>query len=233
MDRRIVKICGNRFPDEAMKVADAGPDLMGWIFSPLSPRRVELQVALDTIDAIRNIAPSIRHVAVFAKNSIDEIGAIRALHRFDALQIAADPSFVASVAADQKAISLPEFFSTDRDGVVCPAIRVSGPIRDEDLLRFASAPFYILDSYVAGQPGGTGKELNTDFIHDVTLPYLLAGGLTPENVAALLVKTGAVGADVSSGIEDGVPGVKNHDKLLRFIANVRGLAAAGKTNGEA
>src|SRR5437762_735764 len=82
-----IKICGNVFPEDSLKTASFLPDYMGWIFSPASPRRVPLARAQKLVEIIRDSYPSIKHVGVFAHNSVSEIAnAHRSVH-FDHLQI--------------------------------------------------------------------------------------------------------------------------------------------------
>jgi phosphoribosylanthranilate isomerase len=83
----------------------------------------------------------------------------------------------------------------------------------------------LLDSYVAGQTGGTGEKFNWDLAVEAKRfgkPIFLAGGLTPENVAQAVSLTRPFAVDVSSGVEKS-PGTKDHDKVRRFIGAVRGV----------
>ena len=96
-------------------------------------------------------------------------------------------------------------------------------IESEDSLRpvrdYATSA-WLLDSFVPGKPGGTGEKFNWDLALSAKQygrPIVLAGGLTPENVAAAVRRVEPYGVDVSSGVES-APGKKDHDKLRKFIA---------------
>ncbi len=221
----LVKICGNRFFADSLLVASFRPDFMGWIFSPKSSRRVFPGQAREQIRAIRRLAPGIRHVAVFAGNSIPAIGVVLAeVPELDLIQIVADAGMIASLR------ELPPLNGAGRVLPIIPVVGVRSPLQDADLLRLGTAPFYLLDSFVEGQPGGTGRRLPVEYLAHLGRPYLLAGGLNPENVVAALAETAAIGADVSSGLEDqGNPGRKNPRKLAAFMAAVRGSRRTGRS----
>lgn len=215
------------YREDSLYVAEQGPDFMGWIVSPRSPRKIRLQEITPIIEEIRNLFPAVYHAAVFADNSSDEILDIFSSGIFDLFQIASDPGFFLEV---KKQIENRNSYDSwiekgpirgDRPAL-CPAVRVSSKIENASLLSWGNSPLYILDSYVPGRPGGTGKILETDFVREITLPYLLAGGLKPDNVKDRLESSLAAGADVSSGIEDS-PGKKNKEKLKSFIKIVRAL----------
>jgi phosphoribosylanthranilate isomerase len=81
--------------------------------------------------------------------------------------------------------------------------------------------FHLLDSYVEGVPGGTGKTFSWEIAraHRGTVPAILSGGLTPENVAAAVATVRPFAVDVASGVESS-PGRKDPDKLEAFAAAV-------------
>ena len=221
--RPLVKICGNRFPADAWLVAAARPDLMGWIFSPRSPRRIPVELATRLIRQIRLAHPGIRHVAVLADNSVPWIQQLlRQGPGFDFLQVADGPGLV--TALDARLPGCRNYISGPLPEIL-PVIRVRSHLTDIDL----SGPYgrrsaWFMDAYVPGQPGGTGRRFATELVSELRRPFLVAGGLNPDNVAGALRETGAIGADVSSGIEiPGSPGRKSPEKLRRFVAAVRNL----------
>ena len=222
----LVKTCGNLHREESLAVSSFQPDFMGWIFSHKSPRTVQPESAALQIAEIRQKYPDILHCAVFAGNTAEEImDILMNFNVFDIFQIAENESFIQKL--HNKIIPYESdfssgFFAGRKKPVLCPAVRVSCRITDGDLDAFGPSPLFVLDSYVAGRPGGTGKTLNRDFIRDITRTYLLAGGLNPDNVKDALLSVRAAGADVSSGIEDS-PGIKNRKKLKSFIDTVREL----------
>ena len=83
---------------------------------------------------------------------------------------------------------------------------------------------WLLDSFVEGKPGGTGAKFNWDVALEskkLGRPIILAGGLTPENVADAVRKVRPFAVDVSSGVESS-PGKKDHAKVRRFIVAAKG-----------
>ena len=214
----LIKVCGNKYADNSLKVAQSQPDMMGWIFSPNSPRCCQSIEEIDRqIATIKAKYHNIRHVAVFAGNLLEEIENITNYNCFDLIQIAGNPAFIASTRQrlgkkkGQKKIA------------ILPAIRVKNKIINNSLDAYGETPLFVLDSFVPGQLGGTGKCLERQWIAAVTYPYLLAGGLNPKNVSEALQSCQAYGADASSGLEDDVPGYKNMDKVSAFIKAIRTL----------
>ncbi len=215
--RLLVKICGNRYLPDALRVADVRPDFMGWIFSPASPRRIPVPLAARLIARIRLLHPRIRHVGVFAHNSITEIRTIRDMVELEHLQVVAPSGFVRGCRR--------LLFEFGGCAPLIPAVRVRERLLDSDLSRYGPASLFVLDSFVPGRPGGTGVLMDTGLVRDIRTPFLLAGGLNAENVAAALrALPNVAGADVSSGIEVS-PGRKDPEKLHRFIAAVRSARA--------
>ncbi|ETW06633.1 hypothetical protein H310_02825 [Aphanomyces invadans] len=126
-----------------------------------------------------------------------------------------------------------EGFEVCRDLVV-PAIRVvhlpgfhtGGSVNVEAIKENVQAGYAVailLDTAVKGQMGGTGAVFDWNVaasFDQAGIPCLMAGGLTPLNVARAVQVATPLGVDVSSGLEDGTPGVKNHMKVQQFIRNV-------------
>jgi phosphoribosylanthranilate isomerase len=85
---------------------------------------------------------------------------------------------------------------------------------------------WLLDSYSPDKPGGTGEQFNWDLALEARQcgrPIFLAGGLTPENVAAAVLRVKPFGVDVSSGVE-AAPGRKDHAKVRAFIQAAKGVS---------
>ncbi len=196
-------------------MASHEPDYMGWIFSPASPRRIAPEKARNLIRAIRRTRPGIRHVGVLARNTVPDIHRIvgAAGGELDYLQLVDDGGLMEALRNERTHVGLPP---------IAPALRVKEQISDWDLRRRGPVPFHVLDSFVPGRPGGTGKRLAPELIREVRAPYLLAGGLRPENVREAVAGLHAMGVDVSSGLEDGIPGRKNPSKVAEFVRLARG-----------
>jgi phosphoribosylanthranilate isomerase len=97
----------------------------------------------------------------------------------------------------------------------------SGVAPDRIEREFADAAALLLDSHRAGGAGGTGQIFDWSGIPRLTLPLVLAGGLTPENVRRAVQQVRPWAVDVSSGVED-APGEKNVDKMQMFIREAKG-----------
>ncbi len=216
--RPIVKICGNVFFEDSMMVSAHRPDLMGWIFSPHSRRRVTAESAARQIASIRRERPEIFHVGVFAGNSIpDMLRVIEAIGSFDFIQISDGPG----VTSEMRRI-------LGREIDILPVLRVSSPVEDSVLSAFMPADWVLLDAYSPTALGGTGISIDLGWISGVRHRHILAGGLTPDNVIERLNGCNASGADVASGVEsaEGMrtgPGRKDPEKVRRFIEAVRSI----------
>ncbi len=209
---------------------------MGWIFSPRSPRRIPVELAGRLIREIRRADPAIRHVGVLADNSVPEIHRmLRSLPPLDFLQLVEGPGFIASL---EKARGPESSYQSSGAGArpgpripaIWPVVRVREPVTDTALTaRYGDRFLWLMDSYVPGQAGGTGRRFAPGLVSELRRPFLVAGGLNDENVREALLASGAAGADVSSGIEfPGRPGRKDPGRLRRFVHAIRTLDAGGR-----
>ncbi len=199
-----IKICGITRLEDAEAAVAAGVDALGFMFYPGSPRRVSEDVAA-TIG--RSLPPLVLRVGVFVEAPEDVIRATAARCGLQALQFhgTEPPEFC-------RRFELP----------VIKAFRIRGP---ESLaaLRAYDTAAWLLDSYVAGQPGGTGTIFNWDLAVEAVRwgrPVFLAGGLTPDNVAEAVRRVRPYAVDVSSGVES-APGRKDPHRLRALVAAVR------------
>ncbi len=199
-----VKICGITSVADALAAAEAGADALGFMFYPPSPRYLSNAAAREII---RELPPFIARVGVFVDPTEEQVRQAIAETGIDTLQFHGNET--------------PEFCR--RFGLkTLKAFRV----RDAESLR-ETVPFtteaWLLDSYVAGQLGGTGARFNWDLATEAALRHcvILAGGLTPENAAEAVRKVRPYGLDVSSGVES-APGRKDAAKVRAFIAAAKG-----------
>jgi phosphoribosylanthranilate isomerase len=200
-----VKICGITNVEDARVAVEAGADAVGFIFVPDTPRCVEVEAA-RAIAA--DVAGRVKTVGVFVDEAVEAINARVRQVPLDLVQLHSDMP-----AESARRIRVPFF----------KVVRVRGAI-DVEGLRAYKARAYLLDTYVEGAHGGTGKAFDWALAVPVVqagLPVVLSGGLTPENVAAAVRQVGPWGVDVSSGVE-ARPGRKDHDKVRAFIRNARG-----------
>lgn len=208
----LVKICGLKTP-EALDVAlEAGADMVGFVLFPPSPRHVGLAAAAELG---RRVGDRARKVALIVDADDVLLKSITDALRPDLLQLhgAETPARVQAIKARfglpvMKAIAV----ETRAD---LAAVKLYDTVADR-LLFDARAP------REATRPGGLGKPFDWHLLEelDLAVPYMLSGGLDPDNVAAALRITSAPGVDVSSGVER-APGEKDHDKIRAFIRAAR------------
>ncbi len=211
-----VKICGVTAPDDARTIASAGADAVGLNFYRRSPRYVEEPVAAAILAAL---PPFVSPVGVFGDTPPGEIVALaRRLTRLSLVQVHGNRPLPAEVG------HLPLIVAVGVEGVAS-----LGELDDylARCLAAGSLPVAVLvDARVPGLLGGTGRRAPWHLLTDYRppVPLILAGGLTPENVAEAVRAVRPYAVDVASGVES-TPGRKDPDKVQRFIDNARSAAA--------
>ena len=199
-----VKICGITHLEDAEHAVELGAAALGFNFYPPSPRYVAPSAA---VEIIRQLPPFVMPVGVFADETLAEHVATVARE--------------AGVAAVQlHGPGLPTMNGPLGGFPVILAVAVGKDFRPEGLSRFRASAF-LLDTVDPNLLGGTGKtfdwSLAREAKHFGTL--ILAGGLTPENVAQAIREVRPYAVDVASGVES-APGVKDAAKLRAFFAAV-------------
>jgi phosphoribosylanthranilate isomerase len=207
-----VKICGITTPEAADAAVRAGADFAGLVFFPKSPRRVGSEQAAALASRLRGRC---RVVALVADASDMEIETAVRAARPDFLQLHGreTPDRVASI---RSRFGVPVIKSVPiaeaNDFASVPGLE-----RVADMLLFdAKAP----DS--ARRPGGHGAAFDWQLLRgrSFSRPWLLAGGLSPQNVARAIRAADAPGVDISSGVET-APGVKSPELIRDFVAAAR------------
>ena len=214
-----VKICGIRALDNALMAARAGADLLGLNFYAPSPRSLSWDAARDIAlglrDALGTDCPTL--VGVFVNMPADDIRAVMEHVGLDYAQLSGDESADALAKLDGrafKAIRPRDLESAQAD--ICQL--------ESHFPADASAPSLLVDAFHPNLYGGTGETASLDLALGVRrgVPRLmLAGGLTPGNVAERVKAVRPWGADVASGVEAGQPGTKDEAKTRAFIAAAR------------
>lgn len=203
--RLLVKICGLMTRADVEAAATAGADALGFVFAE-SPRRLEPFLAGELA---RGLPRSMRRVAVFRHPSVEEV--LRVLDRFDADVIQAEPAGGLREAIGGRA----DLWPVLHDGPsLAQAARRAGTARGPVVLEGEGA-------------GGRGVPANRARAADLAraMPVILAGGLSPENVAGAIRRVRPFGVDVATGVES-APGVKDHWRIARFVAEARRAQAA-------
>lgn len=208
-----VKICGLRTVADVMAAADASASYVGFVFFPKSPRNVTIdEAAALAIEVPMGVAK----VALVVNADDAFLDALTAKVPLDMLQLhgSETPARVAEVKARY---SLP----------VMKAIGISTAADLEKIDTYAAvADQLLIDAKPpkdANLPGGNGNAFDWQLLAGRkywTKPWMLAGGLTMDNVASAIATTGATQVDLSSGVES-APGVKDPALIHAFIAAAR------------
>ncbi len=209
-----IKICGVRDVRTARDVAALGPDAIGLNFFSASPRRVDAAAAAEIVKALpEEVAP----VGVFVNAEAEEIRQTAQQAGLSIIQLHGDePPELLHALGDFRLIRA---FRMDDAGIK-PIAQELDRLRELDVNLFAC----LIDAYVPGRYGGTGKTVAWDRICEEWNrehpPLVLAGGLTPDNVGAAIATCSPFGVDVAGGVES-EPGVKDLALVEKFIENAR------------
>lgn len=200
-----IKICGVTRLEDAAAAARAGADALGLNFAAISPRRVALPAAAGIA---RAVAGTLTRVGVFVDPEAADVRRVLDAVELDVLQFHG---------------SEPEAFCAAFDLPYLKAHRIAAPVDAEVLRRdHPGACCHLLDAYMSGRPGGTGQRFDWGYWPTGTdLKLVLAGGLTPDNVVEAIRATRPFAVDVSGGVEAGRKGIKDAERIERFVAAVR------------
>lgn len=204
-----IKICGLTRPDEAVCAAQAGADWLGLNFHPDSPRRIDEGTAAAIIAALPATSQA---VGLFVNSPPREVAGIAARLGLQIVQLHGDepPEHLLELAQFQ---IIRAFRLADLDSVVQMEAYLE---RADRLGRLPDA--VLVDAYAGALRGGTGQTIALDVLNH--LPRLsrliLAGGLTPENVAERVARVRPWMVDVSSGVESS-PGRKDPQRVASFV----------------
>jgi phosphoribosylanthranilate isomerase len=208
-----VKICGLTEPAGLAAAVSAGAAYVGFVFFPKSPRNLSLAAARDLA---LSVPPGVAKVALTVDAADETIDAILREVPIDMLQLHGHES-PARVAALRARHGLPVMKAVGVAGAEdLPQIEAYATVADQILVD-AKPP------KGADLPGGNGLSFDWRLIagRRWPVPWMLAGGLTPDNVAEAIRLTGARQVDVSSGVES-APGVKNPAKVAAFCRAAQG-----------
>jgi phosphoribosylanthranilate isomerase len=199
-----VKICGLTAVDQAVACVDLGADAIGINFVPSSVRRIDLATGRAIVRAVGSRALV---VAVVANESVEAMRAVLEASGAGCLQLHGDEP------ADDVAALLPHAYK---------AVRVA---TSDDVAVAESMPgdYVLVDAKAENMLGGTGRLLDWSLVASLATRrrLVLAGGLTPDNVAGAVAAVHPWCVDVASGVESAV-GIKDRGRVEAFIRNARG-----------
>jgi phosphoribosylanthranilate isomerase len=211
--RTRVKICGITRAEDGQYAAELGADAIGLVFYAASPRAVNIEMA-QAICAV--LPPFVTKVGLFVNAPPNEIRTVLNAVPLDLLQFHGDETPV------------------ECEGFGRPYIKALRMATGVDVLvalkAFDGAAGILLDSYQAGVPGGTGVTFDWSRVPSQTeQPIILAGGLTPQNVATAIEQVRPYAVDVSGGVE-AAKGIKDRDKMTAFMNEVQRVGTSKKTD---
>lgn len=213
----LVKICGLAEADGLDAAVEGGADFVGFVFHPGSPRALTPEAAAELADALPD---EITKVGLFVDPTDDDLDRVLQRVRLDLVQLHGHetPERVDAIRLEfgvqaMKAIGV----ATEAD--VAAARAYEG---HADWLLFDAKP-----TEGDTRPGGLGRSFPWHLLQDWRgeTPWMLAGGLTPENVERAVAESGAGAVDVSSGVES-APGVKDPARIAAFLRAAKNARAS-------
>ena len=211
--RLLVKICGMRSLEDARFAVESGADALGFVFWYMSPRKLDPEQAAAIA---AELPESVLRVGVFVDAPRDEIERVSQRVGLDLLQLHGEEAPEALAGLSRPALK---------------AIRVGPRFTAEEALRYTkTAQGIVVDTRLPGEtlmPGGTGVPFDWSLVANLVeqVPFLmLAGGLSPTNVAQAVRAVRPDAVDVSSGVER-MPGRKDPERVKAFIEASRAVEA--------
>jgi len=201
-----VKICGITNVDDALAACDAGADALGFIFAPEAQRRNRYIAPDQAAQIVAQLPPFVSTVAVCVNEPVARL--LEYLEFVDWVQLCGEEPAPDCAPVAARAIK---------------AFRMGADFRPEAMLAYGTAA-YLVDAYAPGQRGGTGKTCDWTAARRACAlgrPVILAGGLTPENVAEAVRAVGPYAVDTAGGVE-AAPGKKDHERIRSFVRRAKG-----------
>jgi phosphoribosylanthranilate isomerase len=215
-----VKICGITNLEDALTAVEAGADALGFVFYEKSPRKVEPDKVREIVEAL---PVQVEKVGVFVNQPRERIDQCAQQTGLTMVQLCGKESVTAFT----------NYLRMRRDvnhGLKVTAVIPSGELAEAELFVAGELKHLLhsllIDSGSDARPGGTGKRFDWEKARGMfkqlglSIPTIVAGGLTAENVADALATLHPWGVDVSSGVES-KPGKKDPDKIRAFVSAVR------------
>lgn len=199
-----VKICGITSPEDALIAVEAGADALGFVFYQESPRHIFPEEAARIISLL---PPFVQAVGLFVNETPETVNQISRLCRLGLVQLHGDET--------------PDYCRKIEQRIM-KAFRVCTLTCLDPIASYHPAAC-LLDAYSPSFYGGTGTSFNWEIAQEARQRghrIVLAGGLTPDNVAEAIRQVQPYGVDVSSGVES-APGKKDPDKVRRFVRTAK------------
>ena len=201
----LVKICGITNLGDALAAVESGADMLGFVFAR-SPRRIPPETAARITGALSR---DIVKVGVFVDEKLEHVNEIVRHCNLNLIQLHGSET---KDYTQRLTTTFVKAFRAQNEGVL-------------DHIAEFGAETFLLDSYHPDKAGGTGRKFDLDLAAKAARlgRMIMAGGLNPDNVAEAILKVKPYAVDVSSGVELS-PGRKDHDKIKRFITEVKQCA---------
>lgn len=217
-----VKICGITNWEDAQAAAEAGADYLGFIFYPPSKRTTNPAAAGEIVRRLRERPRCPTLVGVFVNETAEQMAAVLADCGLDLAQLSGEET--PSLVNDPKSAVFGRAYKALKPQSVGEA-----EAEAEWFVAVGVRPTLLLDAYHPKMKGGTGDlsdwEIGRHMVR-LTDGLMLAGGLTPQNVAQAVREVCPFAVDVASGVEAS-PGKKDHTAVRAFIANAKGAGHVG------
>ncbi len=209
-----IKICGITEKLHALAAVDSGSNFIGLVFAP-SRRQVSISRAQEIVNVIKERNNTVEVAGVFVNVPASVVNRTAATCNLDYIQLSGDESWTYCREINRPLIKAVRVAQGQAPEAVCDALAIG------DRLLSNHQHLYLLDSLVKDSYGGTGVTSDWGLFREVAkqFPVIIAGGLTPENVARAIVMISPWGVDVSSGVESG--GIKDIARIKSFVDAVR------------
>lgn len=195
--------------EDAEAAVNFGVDALGFILYPPSPRYISVEKATEICDSL---PPFVDRVGVVVNEEYDRLVSLVEAAGFSHLQLHGDESVH---YCEELRKELPHV-------KLLKAFRVGELSVREDFIPYEGCvDGFLLDTWVRGEKGGTGKTFDWSIIERLVLrlPVVLAGGLNGENIGAAIASVNPYGVDINSGVES-APGIKDHRLLKQVMEQI-------------
>jgi phosphoribosylanthranilate isomerase len=218
-----IKICGIKTEEQAIAAAKAGADFIGLVFAP-SPRQVTPDIAEKIVAALKKRKAAIEVVGVFVNTPVGTVKRIADMCRLDWVQLSGDEFWTYCRELDRPIIKVIRLSRNNPPG------QVGKDLDYGTKLLNGQKHIFLLDANAGEKYGGTGLTFDWNLAQPIArqFPVIIAGGLTPANVAQAIKTISPWGVDVSTGVE--TRGIKDTKKIRKFIEAVR-KTDAGQDKG--